>query len=232
MPLGNNDFFSLENLLGVENSNFFTNTDTKSILGKNIVLNFLGKIEFEIRNLGYSDTANDIAEFYEKCKKDTCGIIGFFTNPVIQMILNEIQNMPTIRAYLKNRILDEIELDKIKNLNDTFENNEDILEKQKEERTKFLKEKELYKKRINRIMNKYKCTFEQAEQIYKEQEEQAKIKELNENLDKTINSMFGISTEVHTKSHKPNKNKATEIILDDEIIDDTQFSDDNNFWSL
>lgn len=237
MPLGNNDFFGLDSLFGADTSNFFTTTDTKSVLGKNVVLNFLGKIEFEIRNLGYSDTANEIADFYEKCKKDTCGIIGFFTNPVIKMILNEIQNMPTIRVYLKNRIFDEIEVDKVKSLDNIFKNNDEILEKQKTERTKFLKDKELYKKRINKIMYKHNCSFKEAEQIYKKEQEQKAIKEINKELDKGLSDFLGLgfsSPKDNTNYEiKISEDKPIQITLDDDYSDDIEISDNNdNFWTL
>ena len=53
-------------------------------------------------------------------------MISFFTNPVIKMILSEIQYMPTLRTYLKNRIFDDIENDKRENLDNIYNNNEEI----------------------------------------------------------------------------------------------------------
>ena len=91
MPLGNDGFFNMNQLANTSDTSCFTNINTKTILGKNLVLNFLGKIEFEIKALGFSDTANEIAEYYEEAKKQG-GIVEFFSNPVIKMILQEIQN--------------------------------------------------------------------------------------------------------------------------------------------
>ena len=63
--------------------------DINSVYGKNVIWNFLGKIKGEIKLMGYSNSANEIAEFYDKCKKSG-EVAKFFTNPVINMILKEM----------------------------------------------------------------------------------------------------------------------------------------------
>jgi len=238
MPLGNNDFFGLDSLLNAEVNNFFVSTDIRTVLGKNIVLNFLGKIEFEIRNLGFSDTANDIADFYEKCKSQNGGIIEFFTNPVVKMILSEIQSMPTLRNYLKKRIFDEIEIDKAKDLDRIFNNNEDILKKQEQERKEFLKEKEMRRKKLKQIAQKHDCTLEQAENILKQQESLQKDKELNKILDESLSNLLNMPIPKTYKTVIDKNGEAhfinvetEEIELDEDFTEDINTSSDDTFWS-
>lgn len=45
--------------------NFFEMVDVNTIIGRNMLLNYVGKIGNEIQMLGYSDTSLEIAEFYE-----------------------------------------------------------------------------------------------------------------------------------------------------------------------
>ena len=96
--------------------------DVNSVYGKNVIWNFLGKIKGEIKFMGYSNSANEIAEFYDKCKKSG-EVAKFFTNPVINMILKEMIKDSTVKNYLEERIFDLIKKEQIQSLNNILENN-------------------------------------------------------------------------------------------------------------
>ena len=87
--IGSGDFFDFD-IAEQTSTSFFTQTDIKSVLGKNIVLNFIDKMNFELKLFDFSETALKIAEFYDEVK-NTTGIVSFFQNSVIQMILYEIE---------------------------------------------------------------------------------------------------------------------------------------------
>ena len=195
-----------------KNDDLFTTTNTKSILGRNIVKNYLCQIEFEIRTMGYSDSANDIALYYENCKN--FDILEFFANPVIKMILEEIQNMPTAKRYLKERIFDDIEQEKIENLNNLYNNNEKLTEKVENNKQEFLRLKELKNKKIKKIMKEKGMSFEQAE------------KELNKQAKKKIEEVLqqGLSDMLSTES----ESQEIEILLNDDFPSNPN---GENFWS-
>ena len=96
--------------------------DVNSVYGKNVIWNFLVKIKGEIKLMGYSNSANEIAEFYDKCKKSG-EVAKFFTNPVINMILKEMIKDSTVKNYLEERIFDLIKKEQIQLLNNMLENN-------------------------------------------------------------------------------------------------------------
>lgn len=235
--LDDNSFFSDIGNLIQQNSPDVFKTNIKTILGKNIVLNFLGEIEFEIRSVGFSSVANEIAEFYEKCKKSG-GIISFFNNPVIKMILTEIQHMPTVKSYLKTRIFDDIERDKIEVLNQTFKNNDKIREEQQIKKQDFIKNKVLHEREISKIMKKYDCNHQEAEQKYKKfllQQKTNKIeKELNKQFESYLNNLMptGMVKVVNTNQSIENNNDSTdtEIVLDDTATPEDSSND--GFWQL
>lgn len=213
MQLDGNGFFGdLKDLFEENNTSFFK-TDIKTILGRNLVKNFLGQINFEIGMFGYSDTANDIAEFYSECLKNG-GIVQFSTNAVIKMILEEIQYMPKVRNYLKDRIFDDIEREKIESLNKTFENNEEIKEKLDKENIDFVKQKISKEKDINKIMKQRNCNREQAEKIYQD------LQSMKENIDLLKGSCLSLFQEIDLQLPKKY------ISLDEEKgswVEDTRF---------
>ena len=228
MLFDNNSFFGDLDVFCEENTNFFTNTNPKTILGKNLVLNFLGEIEFEIRTLGFSNKANEIANFYENCKTTT-GIISFFANPVIKMILQEIQYMPTIRTYLKNRIFDDIENDKIQSLDNIFNNNETIYQENINKNQEYLKAKILKEKEIKKIMSKYNCTKEKAEQLYNKQKLQSAKSQIEKGLENSLRSILSsfdldIVKDVNIKTDDDIINDFFELQKKSIVID----TDDNN----
>ena len=229
MLFDNNGFFGdLDSIFCDKNSNFFTNTNPKTILGKNLVLNFLGEIEFEIRTLGFSNKANDIANFYEECKTTT-GIISFFTNPVIQMILQEIQYMPTIKKYLKNRIFDDIENDKIQSLDNIFNNNEAIYQENINKNQEYLKAKILKEKEIKKIMSKYNCTKEQAEQLYNKQRLQSTKSQIEKELESGLKNILSSLDLDIIKDIKTDDDIINEIITEQKKKDISKsFNTDDN----
>lgn len=167
MLLDNNDFFNFS----AKNNNIFS-TNVKSILGRNIVLNYIQGMDFELKMFNFSETANDIASFYEGNKR--AGTISkFYNNDVIKMILEEIQDMPTLKKYLYTRIFDLIEQDKINILQKIYDDNEKISSKVEAEENKYLFEKEKYTQAIKKIMKEKNCSEETAKIIY----ENKKLKE-------------------------------------------------------
>ena len=89
MSLGGNDFFGIEKSGdNDEKCNFFTETDVNTITGKNLVLNYLARMELEIRAVGYTEAVVEVAQFFDNfCTKSGKKIADFYLNPVIKMIL-------------------------------------------------------------------------------------------------------------------------------------------------
>ena len=239
--IGSSDFFDFD-ISEQENLSFFTSTNIKTVLGKNQVLNFVDKMNFELKMFDFSETALNIAEFYEE-SKNTKGIISFYQNQVIQMILYVIENYPELKKYLYERIFDSIEQDKIKCLDNTFKNNEEIYQKTQEQVNKFVEQKAIYEKQIKKIMKEKKCDRKTAELIY----ENEKLKKIAKKQGLILLSSgvefpnipnitgTGIPKDVQNDNDMqdlplPDK----EIKMEEIIIDDTQIensSDDENFWS-
>lgn len=239
--IGSSDFFDFD-ISEQDNLSFFTKTNIKTVLGKNQVLNFVDKMNFELKMFDFSETALNIAEFYEE-SKNTKGIISFYQNQVIQMILYVIENYPELKRYLYERIFDSIEQDKIKCLDNTFKNNEEIYQKTQEQVNKFVEQKAIYEKKIKKIMKEKKCDRKTAELIY----ENEKLKKIAKKQGLILPSFgvefpnipnitgTGIPKDVQNDNNiqglpLPDK----EIKMEEIIIDDTQIensSDDENFWS-
>lgn len=168
MILGNNGGFSLPDmaeLFGATEENFFTATDVSTILGKNLVKNFVAKIGFELGMFGYSETSLDIIDFYEQCKKNG-GIVEFQTNKVVKMIKDEMNNNSNVRMYLNDRIFNEIQEEIIKCYEDTFNKNDELYTKIQNENQDFMEQKELERKAIKKIQKELKCDEEKAREIY------------------------------------------------------------------
>ena len=246
--IGSSDFFDFD-ISEQDNLSFFTSTNIKTVLGKNQVLNFVDRMNFELKMFDFSETALNIAEFYEE-SKNTKGIISFYQNQVIQMILYVIEDYPNLKKYLYERIFDNIEQDKIKCLDNTFKNNEEIYQKTQEQVNKFVEQKAVYEKKIKKIMKDKKCDRKTAELIY-ENEKLKKIAKKSGLLGTSsfpidINGSLGVpgNPEIKiTKITKVSKPKGTtestepfdlETEQEEIVIDDTQSensSDDENFWS-
>lgn len=118
MFTSNDDFNILNELFGLSDDLF--QQDVTTLRGKNVVLDFVAQIDFEIRLFGWSKTASKIAEFYDTCG----GYCIFMSNPVVKMILNETEYNSTVKKYLDQRFFQYIEQDKIKDLDRIFNNNE------------------------------------------------------------------------------------------------------------
>lgn len=239
--IGSSDFFDFD-ISEQDNLSFFTSTNIKTVLGKNQVLNFVDKMNFELKMFDFSETALNIAEFYEE-SKNTKGIISFYQNQVIQMILYVIEDYPNLKKYLYERIFDNIEQDKIKCLDNTFKNNEEIYQKTQEQVNKFVEQKAIYEKQIKKIMKEKKCDRKTAELIY----ENEKLKKLAKKQGFVLPS-FGVEfpnipniTGTGIPKDVQNNNDMQDLPLPDKeikmeeiVIDDTQIensSDDENFWS-
>lgn len=202
------DSFGLGGLLNTSNISFFDSTDVKTILGRNLVKNFVGKIKFELSTLGYSDTANDIAEFYQSCCKSG-GIVKFVSNPVIKMILDEVESTPSVKFYLKDRIFDDIEVEKAQSLDKIFESNDELFEKTQHKEHEYKLQHELRRKAIKKIQKEKNCTFEEAEKIYELQQKSKEQAEIEKSLVKGLNDFLG--TENPTL---PSTTQATPSVFD------------------
>lgn len=239
--ISSSDFFDFD-ISEQDNLSFFTKTNIKTVLGKNQVLNFVDKMNFELKMFDFSETALNIAEFYDDTK-NTKGIVSFYQNQVIQMILYVIEDYPNLKKYLYERIFNNIEEDKIKCLDNTFKNNEEIYQKTQEQVNKFVEQKAIYEKKIKKIMKEHKCDRKTAELIY----ENEKLKKMAQKQgfvlpsfgvefpNIAINSGVGISKNTQKTDNTqdlplPDKEIETEeIIMDDTQIENS--SDDENFWS-
>ena len=118
MFTSNDDFNVLNELFGLSDDLF--RQDVTTLRGKNVVLDFIAQIDFEIRLFGWSKTASKIAEFYDTCG----GYCIFMSNPVVKMILEAIEYHSMVKKYLYQRFFQYIEQDKIKDLDRIFNNNE------------------------------------------------------------------------------------------------------------
>ena len=243
MTFGNSMFgdFDIKSMM-TSDTNMFTDTDVKTILGRNIVKNYLSKIDFEIKTFGYSESSIEIVEFYEECKKKG-GIVEFVLNPVIKMILDEMENMRTVKSYLKDRIFDDIEDEKSKSLDDLFNNNEEITEKINQEKQDYMLEKEIRRKEIIKIQKRYNCSFEEAENIYEAHKRQLSMREQGNNIVNEMKSVFNMLEDFGIIEERPRKTKlkidttqeipngnTSEIDLQDSIDEDDSDIDDG-FWS-
>ena len=119
--------------------------DINSVYGKNIIWNFLGKIKGEIKFMGYSNSANEIAKFYDKCKKSG-EVAKFFTNPVINMILKEMIKDSTVKNYLEERIFDLIKDEQVQMLNGTLKDNNQKYNDLKIKEQEFIADKKIKEK--------------------------------------------------------------------------------------
>ena len=240
--IGSSDFFDFD-ISEQDNLSFFTKTNIKTVLGKNQVLNFIDKMNFELKMFDFSETALNIAEFYDDTK-NTKGIVSFYQNQVIQMILYVIEDYPNLKKYLYERIFNNIEKDKIKCLDDTFKNNEEIYNKTQEQVNKFVEQKAIYEKKIKKIMKEHKCDRKTAELIY----ENEKLKKMAQKQGLILPS-FGVEfpnmPNIFSTGmpQAPQKDSGSENIISSDntveqeeiIIDDIQNNndsfDDENFWS-
>jgi hypothetical protein len=183
MIVDDNNFFNFS----AKNGNIFS-TNVKSILGRNIILNFIQGMDFEIKMFNFSEQANEIASFYEKIKAKG-DISKFFKNDVIKMILEEIQDMPTLRDYLYKRIFNLIEQDKIDMLQKIYDDNENITSKVEAEENKYINEQRQYKEAIKKIMVERGISEENAKILYEN-------KKLKEQLKKHIQKSSGMTIPV------------------------------------
>lgn len=230
-----------------KHTNFFTNTDVESVLGKNLVKNFVGKIDFEIKLMGFSETANEIAEYYEECKNNS-SIVNFMNNSVIKMILDEMENNFTVKNYLQNRIFDDIRIEFINKMENYYNNQNKIYADMKNEEQNYKKEQILKQRQIENIMSEKKCTKEQAIKYIDELEKVSQLKNITNLMkndlknilsndllypnfikdDRCMTKLDNLDTQGDFKIKKSNKkiNKNKNNTNDTFYIDDN-FSNDN-----
>ena len=178
----NNDDFNILNALLGSNNDLFQQ-DVTTLRGKNVVLDFIAQIDFEIRLFGWSKTASKIAEFYDTCG----GYCIFMSNPVVKMILNETEYNSTVKKYLYQRIFQYIEQDKIKDLDRIFNNNERLTNDIKAKEDKHIE----FQEKVNHKVKECGISREVAENQVKleEYKEQVKIQDISSNaiLDSIVN---------------------------------------------
>lgn len=162
-------------------NDFFEKTNVNSILGKNLVKNFVGKIEFEVKYMGFSESANLIAQFYDYCINNK-SIIEFVNNDVIKMILKEIENNFTVRNYLYTRIFDEVNSAYIKRMEEYYTNQDEMYNKNKIQEQDFKKDLILKQREIDKIMVENNCDEEQAKKIIENKKSLDKIEKINNKI--------------------------------------------------
>lgn len=158
------DMFDEPNILGglkEYGNDFFTSVDVDSIVGRNLVLNFIKKIELEIKMLDFSETSMDLIDFYEYCKKNT-SVFDFFNNSVVKMIQEEIENNNTVKKYLNERLFDLIQEDVKKYLQKLYNNSEQLEEEIKSKNQEYILLKTKEEKKIKKIQKQYNCSYEEA----------------------------------------------------------------------
>lgn len=201
MFTSNDDFNILNELLGSNNDLF--QQDVTTLRGKNVVLDFIAQIDFEIRLFGWSRTTSKIAEFYDTCG----GYCIFMSNPVVKMILNETEYNSTVKKYLYQRIFQYIEQDKIKDLDRIFNNNERLTNDIKAKEDKHIE----FQEKVNHKVKECGISREVAENQVKleEYKEQVKIQDISSNaiLDSILNWGLTPSDIGQQKSIKKNKTK-------------------------
>lgn len=201
MFTNNDDFNILNTLLGSNNDLF--QQDVTTLRGKNVVLDFVAQIDFEIRLFGWSKTASKIAEFYDTCG----GYCIFMSNPVVKMILNETEYNSTVKKYLYQRIFQYIEQDKIKDLDRIFNNNERLTNDIKAKEDKYIE----FQEKVNHKVKECGISREVAENQVKleEYKEQVKIQDISSNaiLDNIVNWALTPPDIGQQKSIKKDKTK-------------------------
>lgn len=158
------DMFDEPNILGgikEYGNDFFTSVDIDSIVGRNLVLNFIKKIELEIKMLDFSETSMDLIDFYEYCKKNT-SVSDFLTNPVVKMIQEEIKNNSLVRKYLDERLFDLMQEDIKKYFQKLYNNSEQLEQEIKTKNQNYILSKTKEEKKIKKIQNQYNCSYEEA----------------------------------------------------------------------
>jgi hypothetical protein len=158
-----------------ENSIFDFNPNT--LLGKNEILNFLGKISFEIREFGYSPSANEIAEFYDNCTDKKT----FTSNVVVKFILDEIEYMPNVKKYLYDRFFNQINQESIKRFENTYKNNEQITKIVDKGEEQYKLQQDLKNKQIDKLSKLNNISYKEAEILLKQ----------HEDLNNIIKDLFG-----------------------------------------
>ena len=184
--------------------------DVNSVYGKNVIWNFLGKIKGEIKFMGYSNSANDIAKFYDKCKKSG-EVEKFFTNPVINMILKEMIKDSTIKNYLEERIFDLIKDEQVQMLNGTLKDNNQKYNDLKIKEQEFIADTKI----------KEKQKIKNCEDLIKEKSLNMPYSIWNI-LNNPINTNLGLTEQ----NRHDNTNQNIKFDNSDDIKED----DSDNFW--
>lgn len=225
MILENNDFFNFSD----KNDNIFS-TNIKSVLGRNIVLNFIQGMDFELKMFNFSETANDIAKFYEQNKTKGC-IYSFFENDVIKMIIDEIQKMPNLKRYLNERIFDLIEEDKKEVLQNIYDNNEKISTDVEKKENKYLYEQKKYQEAIKKIMEEKGVSEDNAKILYENKKLKKEMKKRGIEIPSFIDKVDNFIVEENPVIPVEIKNlDSQEITISDDMGVDIDFGNEN-FWS-
>ena len=211
------DSFDLNFLSG--DTNVFSQ-DVNSVYGKNVVWNFLGKIKGEIKFMGYSNSANEIAEFYDKCKKSG-EVAKFFSNPVINMILKEITKDSTVKNYLEERIFDLIKEEQIQILNNSLKDNNQKYTDLKIKEQEYIADKKIKEKQNKQNIKEYENLITSS---------------MWNTLSNPVNTYLGLTEQnthlgVNIKNFIKQDNDNTNQNIKFDNSDDIKEDDSDNFWS-
>ena len=160
--------------------------------------------------MGYSNSANDIAKFYDKCKKSG-EVAKFFTNPVINMILKEMIKDSTVKNYLEERIFDLIKDKQVQMLNDTLKDNNQKYNDLKIKEQEFIADTKI----------KEKQKIKNCEDLIKEKSLNMPYSIWNI-LNNPINTNLGLTEQ----NRHDNTNQNIKFDNSDDIKED----DSDNFW--
>lgn len=255
MPFEDSGFFGIDKMFDDDKGCFFTDVDVNTLTGKNQVLNYLARMDLELRAVGYTEAVVEIAGFYDDfCTKGGNKIADFYLNPVAQMILEKIEEMPRLKAFLYERVFDEIKEQYIKECEQTYLQNENLENKVQEQEQNFKKDKVLQNREIKKLAKENNISFDEAKKLYEQNKQDEIEKEhlmnflnrlpksfalpmdsLNNKTCIDVTNLINPKKSKH-RQNKKNNDKTKYISLDDDIKNNDNNNDDtddlNNFWNL
>lgn len=244
MSFDNNRFFGTEKLFNNKDDKyFFLDTDVNTIGGKNQVLNYVARMELELRVAGFTEAVVEIAQFYDNFVAEGNKVADFYLNPVIKMILVEIEDKPRLKTFLYERIFDDVKNEYIKECENTFNENENLQTDVNMQEQNYKKDKVLKEKEIKRLAKEQNISYEEAKELIQNKEQdQVEQKELVNFMNglgfslpsfglNPIDISQNIPKNLNKKSKKQNnKDKTKYVSLDDDTKDNNQNNDIQDDW--
>ena len=162
--------------------------------------------------------------------------------------------MPRLKAFLYERVFDEIKEQYIKECEQTYLQNENLENKVQEQEQNFKKDKVLQNREIKKLAKEKNISFDEAKELYEQNKQDEIEKEhlmnflnrlpksfalpmdnLNNKTCIDVTNLINPKKSKH-KQNKKNNDKTKYISLDDDIKNNDNNNDDtddlNNFWNL